>query len=95
MEWCKCWHCQEFIITSHMNYKPRTKLIPVDNDVPKIAQYCSDACKEGYDLSRTDAQGHSIKHMSIKITKKGRSFLCLKCMEFYPVESLIVEGVKV
>ena len=85
MDWTNCCHCSEPIITSHLDYKPRTKLIAVPNEAPKIAQYCSDACKEGFDISKTDSFQHPIKDMIITDSKYGRHFLCFECMKFYPV----------
>ena len=89
MEWTACHHCKSGIITTHEMFKPRTKMVARDNDAPEIKYFCSDACFNGYDLSIKDKYNHDIIDMVIVELKRGKAWLCFKCMSFWDVEEMI------
>jgi len=83
-----CENCKEVFVYSHDYYKPKSKMVPVENDIPKILVYCCDACFEGVPRDTKGSCGHEMKGYVMTDGKAGRLWLCRICWMLMGVEKV-------
>lgn len=84
-----CAHCQDKFISSHVSYRPKTKLLKHEDGAPEVLWYCSDSCLCGYDPKLSDPMGHNIRTLNISQGIGAEKLCCLTCMKVFPIDSII------
>lgn len=74
-----CATCGDSFIFSHSEYKPKFKLVPVENDKPKMLVYCSEACLQSIPKDTCGPCGCDMRSMAWTEGRKGEKWACLKC----------------
>ena len=84
-----CENCKDVFVYSHIGYRPKLKMIPVENSSPTILVYCSDACLDGVPKQTAGPCSHDMRNYLLTEGRYGKKWLCKICWVLIPVEEKI------